>query len=608
MAKTNIVFNNKDYYIDNSSLSDATAALQSHLSTVMNGTGATINLGGTSYNIDSAKLSAATNAFVSHLGTVAGNGYKVVVNGVEYGISSDKVASAVGELETVLGGFNTGEDVLAAGLYETGAIALYEAGDVEAASAMLKTSWDDLVANGVIAVSEGAKLPEGAELNEYGFYYGVAYSASDEGMFISLVFNEDGSAMFKINGEIMDIPAGTIIYDDHVIDMSALDFPVCIVSDDGSSIDGQELVYYACEDPKLPEGAELNEYGFCYGIAYSHTFYGTPTWFIFNEDGSAVFGEEGEIMDIPAGTIIYDDHVIDMSALDFPIGTVSEDGIYIDFGEGFVVSAGTVNTRPKGTVYLPNIISIIEGDIVIIDDGSAICVESYAFANQTSLTGIIIPDSVTSIADWAFANCSSLTSVTIPDSVTSIGDSAFQNCTSLENITIPDNVTSIGNFAFANCSSLTSVTIPDSVTSIGDGAFQNCTSLENITIPDNVTSIGNFAFPICLSLTSVNIGDGVTSIGNHAFSYCERLDNIIIPDGVTSIGDSAFWGCLSLTSVTIPDSVTSIGNYAFSRCTGLKSFTFAGTTTQWKAISKGTSWNYTVPATYVQCSDGQVAL
>lgn len=45
MAKTNIVFNNKDYYIDNSSLSDATAALQSHLSTVMNGAGATINLG-----------------------------------------------------------------------------------------------------------------------------------------------------------------------------------------------------------------------------------------------------------------------------------------------------------------------------------------------------------------------------------------------------------------------------------------------------------------------------------------------------------------------------------------------------------------------------------
>lgn len=72
MAKININFNDKNYQIDEDSLSAATTALTSHLSTVMNGSGATINLGGTVYNIDSAKLSAATNAFVSHLGTVAG--------------------------------------------------------------------------------------------------------------------------------------------------------------------------------------------------------------------------------------------------------------------------------------------------------------------------------------------------------------------------------------------------------------------------------------------------------------------------------------------------------------------------------------------------------
>lgn len=83
MAKTNIVFNNKNYSIDDASLSTASAALASHLSTVMNGSGAVINLCGISYSIDSAKLSAATNAFVSHLGTVAGNGYKVVVGGGE---------------------------------------------------------------------------------------------------------------------------------------------------------------------------------------------------------------------------------------------------------------------------------------------------------------------------------------------------------------------------------------------------------------------------------------------------------------------------------------------------------------------------------------------
>ena len=58
--------------------------------------------------------------------------------------------------------------------------------------------------------------------------------------------------------------------------------------------------------------------------------------------------------------------------------------------------------------------------------------------------------------------------------VTMIGDSAFEECTSLTEIVIPDSVTDIGYSAFCNCNSLTSITMPDSVTSIGECAFEGC--------------------------------------------------------------------------------------------------------------------------------------
>jgi len=76
--------------------------------------------------------------------------------------------------------------------------------------------------------------------------------------------------------------------------------------------------------------------------------------------------------------------------------------------------------------------------------------------DNTEITNLVIPNSVTSIGDLAFRYCSSLTSVTIPNSVTSIGNSAFTSCSGLTSITIPNSVTSIGSYAF-NCENLATV-------------------------------------------------------------------------------------------------------------------------------------------------------
>ena len=51
----------------------------------------------------------------------------------------------------------------------------------------------------------------------------------------------------------------------------------------------------------------------------------------------------------------------------------------------------------------------------------------------------------------AFFYCSSLSKVVISDSVTRIGKSAFFYCSSLSYIAIPYSVTSVENIAFGGC-------------------------------------------------------------------------------------------------------------------------------------------------------------
>lgn len=267
----------------------------------------------------------------------------------------------------------------------------------------------------------------------------------------------------------------------------------------------------------------------------------------------------------------------------------------------------TKYTGTESTVILPSTIS----SWPVTKIGEA------AFQDNTTITSVTIPDSVTEIGSNAFAGCTNLTIVnyagdwsnlTIQSGNPAVQDAANAPLFDFEStpdntavivtrykgtaadVTIPSRykgkpVTTIGTDAFLGLN-ITSVTIPDSVTVIRSRAFSDCRNLTNINIPSSITFIGNYAFSNCESLTSITIPSSVTSIEESAFSRCSKLSSISIPDSISSIPAMAFNSCTDLATVSIPNSVTSIGYRAFYNCSKLSTVDYGGSKTQWNNLNK----------------------
>lgn len=101
----------------------------------------------------------------------------------------------------------------------------------------------------------------------------------------------------------------------------------------------------------------------------------------------------------------------------------------------------------------------------------------------------------------------SLTKISIPSQyggipVTAIGREAFAENTALISVTLPDSITTIEYRAFYNCTSLRAINL-QGVAHIEQSSFQNCTSLSSITLGKCVKDIGWYAFGCCTSLKNI---------------------------------------------------------------------------------------------------------
>ena len=255
-----------------------------------------------------------------------------------------------------------------------------------------------------------------------------------------------------------------------------------------------------------------------------------------------------------------------------------------------------------------------------------------AFAENATLTSVVVPDSVCLMEEYAFGACSSLTNVVLGSGLSRLPLGAFDGCRRLEKVTFGTNVTSIGEAAFYGCTNLTEIELPEGLTHIGSSAFKGCTSLVRVKVPSTLKVIEKDAFRGCASLTTVT-GDcdlescaeafgetpfasrdsdedfRLVQVGSCVVGYKgilatvvsppdtsrkeEYVDKLVIPYGVTTIADCAFSQSENVTDgpeaplgynrnvpsplgdgqLDLPIGLRSIGSKAFLHCAWIKKVT-----------------------------------
>ncbi len=252
----------------------------------------------------------------------------------------------------------------------------------------------------------------------------------------------------------------------------------------------------------------------------------------------------------------------------------------------------------NGFLYDGNTITGYVGEdteIVIpesINEVTIVEIAANAFEDNTAITKVTIPDTVTTIGNAAFKGCTSLSELSLTKKLSSAGVEVFSGCSALKSITIPGTLKRVSKNMFYECRSLTSVVLEHGVNKVGPYAFYNCVNIETVQVPETITMLETWCFGYCEKLESFYIPYGCTFVDSAVFYYCTVLNNVCIPDTVTTVGTHCFRACSSLSNLTlskkltsiqyrvfngcafsdmeIPDSVTSIGSEAFYQCSRLQ--------------------------------------
>ena len=219
-------------------------------------------------------------------------------------------------------------------------------------------------------------------------------------------------------------------------------------------------------------------------------------------------------------------------------------------------------------------------------------IASSAFHGCSYLSGsLVIPEGVVEIQRGAFHDCNGLNgTLTLPSTLRKLGNmgpddtqdegtdyckGVFQGCPNLTgNLVLPENLELIRGYCFQGCKGFYGeLRLPEKLKRIGQCAFSGCSGLTgSLTIPQSFSAIPSEAFKECGFDGTLTLHDGITNIGNDAFAWCHFKGELHLPKYLHTIAYNAFRNNDFSSNLVLPSTVTHIGDNAFEnnwRLTGI---------------------------------------
>ena len=218
-------------------------------------------------------------------------------------------------------------------------------------------------------------------------------------------------------------------------------------------------------------------------------------------------------------------------------------------------------------------------------------IQEDAFLNNTNITSVSIPATVTKIGAFAFEGCENLATFTLAanSNLVEIGDGAFAytslatldltNATANPNgtpATTDDGMRSFGWFTASAVVNQTGSPFVSTKTSHTTNLM-----IKTVVLPTTCNTINAYAFSNSSNLATIDLST-IENIGPNAFEGCaNKLTSVAIATGtnkvVGNIGKNAFAGCAKLATVEIGKigAGSTIDQYAFGGFPGADAVNWA---------------------------------